>query len=345
MFFTTFFQRINQKINDLAYHRDPSNILRNSIAIRTLLASIVCVSHQLYIVSDYHTILLDTRLAVAAFFFISGFSIAHSLNKRTFDLPGLKKFFKARLKRIYVPYAVLIFLQTIIFTYLFNAEYFHTYNYFLANIVFLNYLYPFPGEIYQYPVNGALWSLKWEVLCYSLSPIIFMLSMKNKWNKPIILGLLLGILLSLFFDYKFSSNPLFLFLIFFIGMRLFFFNSLVLNWITRNRYFVVFSIIGYVVLYYNGNLGGIYLGIIVIYYILNHFNFDKWINMDISYSIYILHFPMAVAARILFKSNPNNELLNLGMLFLVTFLISYLFSLFVEKKLTALIFTSSNSRN
>lgn len=343
MTFTTF-QRINQKINELVYYRDPSNVLRNSIAIRTLLASIVCVSHQLYIFSDYHTIVLDTRLAVAAFFFISGFSIAHSLNKRSFDLIGLRKFFKARLKRVYVPYVVLIILQTIIFSYLFNAEYIHIFRYFLNNILMLNFLYPFPGEVYQYPVNGALWSLKWEVLCYSLSPIMFILSMNNKWNKPIIVGLLIGIIVSLFFDYQHTSKPLFLILIFFIGLRLFFFNSLVLNWITRNRLFVVFALIGYVGFYGNGNLGGIYLGIIVIYYLLNHFNLDKWIKTDISYSIYIVHFPVAVAARTLFDPCPVNKLPCLGLLLLTTFLLSYLFAFLVEKKLTAFVFSSSPSR-
>jgi peptidoglycan/LPS O-acetylase OafA/YrhL len=335
------FQSLNGKINKWANRRDSSNILRNSIAIRTLLASIVCVSHQLYVFSDLHYMVLDTRLAVAAFFFISGFSIAHSLNGRTFDLEGLKKFFKARFKRVYVPYIVLILIQTFIFAYLFDAVLIHALRYFINNIVLLNYRYAFPGEVFQYPVNGSLWSLKWEVLCYILSPLLFKLSLNVKWSKLVFIGLLIAIAVSSFFDYVHTNKPLFLVFIFFVGLRLFFFSSLVLNWINRNRLVVVLALIGYTGLFLNGYLGGIYLGIIVVYYCLNNFELDKWIKTDISYSIYIVHFPMAVVARKIMGPDPVYNPLYIGILMVSTFLFAYIFALLVEKKLTAYLFRSS----
>jgi peptidoglycan/LPS O-acetylase OafA/YrhL len=339
----TLLHHINHFINKLAYQRDESNLLRNSIAIRTLLAIIVCVSHQLYIFSDFHTMLLDTRLAVAAFFFISGFSISHSLSGRVLDLNGLKKFFKARFKRVYVPYIVLIVLQTLVFSLMFGAEIQQALKYFVYNIVLLNYKYPFLGEIFQFPINGSLWSLKWEVMCYILSPLLFVLSLNKRSNKSVFIVMLLVILASSFLDYVHTNKPLFLVFIFFVGMRLYFFHAMALAWITTKPILVAISFIGYALLFICGYLGGIYLGIIVVYYLLNHFELDKWMKNDISYSIYIVHFPMAVAARKWMGPDPIQNPIYLGLLLLITLLFAYVFTPVIEEKFSAYLFSSSKS--
>lgn len=332
---------INLFINKIVYQRDKANLFRNSIALRTLLASIVCLSHQLYIFSNYHTMLLDTRLAVAAFFFISGFSIANSLNRRNFDLNGLKIFFKARFKRVYVPYVVLILLQTIIFSLMYDAEIKHALQYFKFNFLLLNYYYPFPGESFQFPVNGSLWSLKWEVLCYILSPLLFFISLHKKWNKPLFVALMIAIFSSSFLDYVYTNRPLFLIFIFFVGFRLYFFHSLVIEWITKNPVLLGLSLVGYAFMYVGGFFGGIYLGILLVYYLLNNFDLDKWIKNDISYSIYIVHFPIAVLARKWMGIDPVQNPFYFGLLFLTSLLFAYLFAQIVEKKLTGYLFPAA----
>jgi peptidoglycan/LPS O-acetylase OafA/YrhL len=336
----TFIKQGKTFLEHIAFTRDPSNVLKNSITIRTLLASIVCVSHQLYILCDFHSIALDTRLAVAAFFFISGFSIAHSLNRRTFDFTGLRNFYKARFKRVYIPYLVLILLQTLVFSWIFNSQIIEASKYLFFNVLLLNYKYPFPGEVYNYPVNGSLWSLKWEVLCYILAPILYHFSLKKETNKLMFVLIIVGIVLTSFTSYTHANKPLFLIFIFFIGLRIYFFNSIILAWVTKYPHIIVASLVGYILMMLNGWLGGVYLGVAVVYYLLNHFNLDKWIRTDISYSIYIIHFPLAVLTRNLFSFEPITSPIYTIALFGITIGMSFLYAFIVEKKLTQLLFKS-----
>lgn len=96
-------------------------------------------------------------LAVAVFFFISGWVNTHSL------LWGdsAKQFYLKRVKRIYPTYLKALALGlglSLIF-----GAYNHSY---LLNALFLN---PFVGTV---PTNAPLWSLSYEVYLYALLPLM-----------------------------------------------------------------------------------------------------------------------------------------------------------------------------
>jgi peptidoglycan/LPS O-acetylase OafA/YrhL len=153
--------------------------------------------------------------------------------------------------------------------------------------------------------------------------------------------MLIAIFASSFLDYVYTNRPLFLIFIFFVGFRLYFFHSLVIEWITKNPVLIVLSLVGYAIMFFWGFFGGIYLGILLVYYLLNNFDLDKWIKNDISYSIYIVHFPMAVAARKWMGPDPIQNPIYFGSLLLITFLFAYVFTQVIEEKFSSYLFSRS----
>lgn len=121
--------------------------------------------------------LLSSELAVKSFFVVSGFLIFKSFE----DSSGTGSYFGKRLRRIYPAYcsvilgsAVLgVFLSALPWQAYFGLGFF---KYIAANLLFLNFLAPdLPGLFGQNPltaVNGALWTLKIEVMFYLLVPVM-----------------------------------------------------------------------------------------------------------------------------------------------------------------------------
>ncbi|MDJ0979835.1 MAG: acyltransferase [Erythrobacter sp.] len=116
------------------------------------------------------------KLAVCAFFVISGFLIPASLERGT-----LARFAEKRARRIMPALIVAVMLCAFalgpVATTMATGAYlsnFGTFK-FLANMVFLPVGYDLPGVFEGNPVsavNGSLWSLKFEVACYILVPIL-----------------------------------------------------------------------------------------------------------------------------------------------------------------------------
>ena len=124
-------------------------------------------------------------LAVAIFFFSSGLLVTKSLFKNPHFVP----YFKQRIKRIFPP---LIFIAVIcafvlgpIITSLSASEYFsnsQTYKYLLNGICILQHDLPgvFQGNVYGSTVNGALWTMPVEFLCYVACFIGYKIKLLNK---------------------------------------------------------------------------------------------------------------------------------------------------------------------
>jgi len=149
--------------------------------LRLLLALIVCLVHA-YKLSGFEALrsmteFLSSRVAVQAFFVVSGFLIVMSYERSS----SLVSYTSKRIRRIYPAYAVVIMLAALGLVLVSNqsvSEYFSQswLKYMLANLAFLNFLQPtLPGvfEANRVPeVNGALWTLKVEVMFYCFVPLL-----------------------------------------------------------------------------------------------------------------------------------------------------------------------------
>mgnify|MGYP000880104343 CR=1 FL=1 len=148
--------------------------------LRLLFAGTVCLVHvhelsglpQLKWLAD----VLSTAVAVKAFFVVSGFLIFMSYERST----SLASYASKRLRRIYPAYGTVVVLCALglaAASTLPAADYFSLawLRYLLANLAFLNFLQPtLPGVFATNPltaVNGALWTLKVEVMFYLAVPL------------------------------------------------------------------------------------------------------------------------------------------------------------------------------
>lgn len=152
-------------------------------------------------------------LAVCIFFFYGGFLIARSAER----LQSAKRFFQARISRIIPGLAtvtlILAFVVGPIVTSLPLREYFSngaTYRYLLNSCMVLVHDLPgvFEGNVYGQTVNGPLWTLPVEFLCYILCfaacKLGFFREGRMKWSVPLFVAGYLALRVLL------GSNPLLL---------------------------------------------------------------------------------------------------------------------------------------
>lgn len=148
--------------------------------LRFLFAFIVFLVHA-YVLSGAETLsilskLFSSEIAVKCFFVVSGFLIFMSYENSS----DTKSYFLKRVRRIYPAYFFIVVICAVIggvlSAYSWN-EYFSlpVLKYIAANLVFLNFLQPnlpglFENNTLQ-AVNGALWTLKIEVLFYFFVPL------------------------------------------------------------------------------------------------------------------------------------------------------------------------------
>ena len=130
---------------------------------------------------------------VDAFFVISGFLIFMSYERTS----SLRRYAIKRARRIYPAYLCIILLCAFgLFTLsglpvdqYFSADWF---KYLVANLTFLNFLAPslpgvFENNLLQ-AVNGALWTIKIEVMFYCSVPLIVWFAQRFG-RLPVLLGL------------------------------------------------------------------------------------------------------------------------------------------------------------
>ncbi len=149
-----------------------------------------------------------SAIAVCAFFVISGFLIAGSLERRS-----LLEYGKARALRIIPALAAITFVTALvigpIFTTLPLSEYFsspYTHNYF-ANAIPYKTAFILPGVFQNLPaagaVNGSLWTIPIEAFCYVfLAAIFFVGSRSFKLVVPTLL------LLVIYYAYDYFIAPI-----------------------------------------------------------------------------------------------------------------------------------------
>ena len=177
-----------------------------------------CVRYYLClcILMNHYNVLSESTLpslprifgGVGSFFAISGFLMFSSYEKHN----NLKGYFVRRAKRIFPPYVFIVLLAAVGLSavstlspgdYFTNAD---LYKYLVSNLCFLNFLQPdLPGVFesnYIQAINGSLWTMKGEVICYILVPVVFYLLKKNPQYRSFFLSF---IMLACFGTYMFFT--------------------------------------------------------------------------------------------------------------------------------------------
>ena len=191
-----------------------SNDQNNFDNVRFGLALIVFFSHALGLpgsneLSPYQQF-FNAEFAVKSFFSISGYLVYRSY----LNSSDLVSFFEKRIRRVYPAYVLTIlfcFVIGIFFSKLNWKEFVvadPSIRYLLSNLFFLNFLQPtLPGLFEGNPmqaVDGSLWTIKVEVMLYLMVPCI-VLAFKKYQPLVSYLGILLAGVIWVFYFSKVSN--------------------------------------------------------------------------------------------------------------------------------------------
>ena len=319
--------------------------------LRLIFAGIVVLFHTsaltglpaLAVLGEY----CNPHFAVRGFFVISGLLIYRSYERSS----SVRSYLEKRARRIYPAYFTIVAVAAVVLPFLSPDFPFRTYGvafwkYLGANLVFLNFLAPnLPGVFSANPeraVNGALWTLKIEVVFYLCVPVIFALC--RRFGARTTIGAIFG--LSCLWKYIFwrlsvldparsiwykldvqipSQMAYFcagiLLLIYMAKVRdhalfvsVIAAGAFVLDHLWRTEALDVVFIAGFVLVCGFGR----YLG-----------NFAKY--GDFSYGVYIVHWPI-LQCMILFKLTSLNPYMFLSLDLVFVFVASFLMWHLVEKR-------------
>jgi peptidoglycan/LPS O-acetylase OafA/YrhL len=152
--------------------------------LRFVLASMVFLVHA-HVLSgekslEFLSRYVSSDFAVKGFFVVSGFLIFRSY----YASRSLADYFDKRIRRIYPAYACVILVSAVLGGFISQSpltDYVSPalFKYVAANLVFLNFLAPnlpgvFSSNAFE-AINGALWTLKIEVAFYVAVPVIVLL--------------------------------------------------------------------------------------------------------------------------------------------------------------------------
>ncbi len=160
---------------------------------------------------------LSSHFAVKCFFFISGFLVLMSCEKS----PSLRSYAEKRIRRIAPAYLFIVVGAALLLAPLSELplrEYFASdqlRRYLVSNLLLMNFLQPtlpglFASNALQ-EVNGSLWTIKIEVAFYALVPVILWLSRRagRSFTFQALLAASLAWRVGLFAFAERTGNPLF----------------------------------------------------------------------------------------------------------------------------------------
>jgi peptidoglycan/LPS O-acetylase OafA/YrhL len=314
---------------------------------RGILALLVLFSHSIQLLCPnkmikYWMITIGpiAHISVLLFFFISGFVIFSSIEKRFKTEKKIIQIFyeymSARFIRIYPPLLGIIFIIILFKSYI-TINYSTLPEEFMFSIEdLMSYLIMIKVSLGK--INAPLWTLILEWWLYILGFLIYCLFILNNSQK-IICGLLL-IFITTFVTLEINDHFLVYFLIWTLGAIFYFTKAIRFN---KTLFFISLCFFIYTFIYENILFNGVdisnkpYLQILVIFsfigilFVFNKNNFFSFIS-NFSYSIYIIHYPFFIFIKLSwFKSGVNNwyELIFIDILVI---LISFIFSRIFENK-------------
>lgn len=304
----------NLSYDELRFHSVSRE--NNMNVIRYYLSFCVLLAHLSVLTNINYPWIQRGTVDVGCFFAISGFLMFPSFQKR----PTLKHYISRRARRILPPYVLIIALCAFSFIFISNltcSEYFANpvfWKYLLANLSFMNFLNPdLPGvftgdEFITSAVNGSLWTMKGEWVCYLSVPLVYyIISRISKKAGGILLAAIAitAIAARAFFlnlALKYDSQLYDIIARQFGTLLVFFYIGAFINY-----YFDIFKKYHWIVIifdiiilllsdfipFYNSLLQPIVAGSMVLWFSM----IGKWGSFlcrhdSISYDIYLFHFPI-----------------------------------------------------
>lgn len=306
--------------------------------IRLLCCLIVIYEHCCVLTNNSKLCINFRGEAVNVFFILSGFWVTISLLKVT----SLKEYLRKRFFKIFPQYWFVVFFFSIFLcffskltvkNYFFSIDY---WKYLFANLSTLNFLKPrlpgvFIGLGANGAVNGALWTIKVEIGFYLLLPILIKIVMKKQMKGRIIIlsiaylcSIFVPIVITLFRLPSSLNNQLPTYFCYFVcGICFVLFYDELIN---KLKYLILPSTIIFIVgfKFKVTYLEPIVLSVIIFYFALEFPNISGWINIDYSYLMYLIHFP------IIQIMNTLNFVLNFYLKFIIVLILTVLLSILID---------------
>lgn len=336
-------------------HKNNFDLIRFGLAFTVIISHLYDLSlhPDLKFVKSF----FNSHIAVTGFFILSGFLVARSFDNTN----DIKKYFLKRANRLLPGYIFTVCISALLlmfFSKLSFNQYFASkqlYMYLASNLSFMNFLQPcLPGvftENQLCAVNGALWTIKVEVGFYLIVPVIIYLLRKVKHKVILLLAIyILSITYYIGLSYyaaQTNSNivsilahqlPAFM-SYFACGIFMHYYLADFMIW--KNRAMLIAMPV-LIIEYLCGIevLTPMALTVVLFYiaYSLPQFNgFGK--HGDISYGIYIYHFPLIqLAVSIGLFKTYNPYLVSIVIIAVVLILATISWHLlekgFVQKKFT-----------
>src|SRR5919202_6902091 len=168
--------------------------------LRFLFAATVCIFHAYALSGEnlpgWMAAVLSPKVAVEGLFVVSGFLVIMSYERSSSTLSYINK----RVRRVYPAYFVVVMLCALSLWTVSSHNLEHYFSlgwlkYVVANLAFLNFLQPTLPGVFEgnrfHAVDGALWTLKVEVMFYAAVPIIVYL-VRRYGRLPILISLYLS---------------------------------------------------------------------------------------------------------------------------------------------------------
>lgn len=315
----------------------------NNFNILRVLFSVIVLLYHIGVLSNIKWLLFfPGTLSVHCFFVISGYLITKSF----FENKNIKVYFYSRILRIYPLYIIVIlasfFIGSVITTLTYD-DYINSgaIKYVISNLLLLNFLEPnLPGVFIDNgnggAVNGSLWTIKVEVMFYLIVPVIYSFFIKESHRKigTIIIGvssIIFCYYLSYLIDeYNLNSslnNQLPSFLSYFMVGAYFNFIKKDNKHILLLLPFVIYGLIYIDWIWMKPILTGFLVYILA--FLMPKINVSEKLG-DISYGIYIWHFP--VIQLYIYYGLYSKPILGVSLTLLTVLMLSYISWHLIEKK-------------
>ena len=280
--------------------------------IRLMLAVYVFFVHFTVLTNcDNSALFIQGVDCVRGFFVISGFLIYASFCRAS----SLKTYFSNRCRRILPSYLFIVIIFSLALFFVSSCsfnEYFSTewLRYLMYNLSFSNFAQPTLPGVFTHntidAVNGSLWTIKIELMCYIALPLIVYICKKIRLNPLLLLSIL--VLLSISYSlicnhlYNQSGNDAYLIYARQIGGQLAYFVMGMIMYeslqfvIKYRHYLLVFGLVAMTIAYSFPDASYIIKPLAIACIVIPAAFIGRWGywlgKTDISYDFYLMHFPI-----------------------------------------------------
>lgn len=322
-----------------------ANIIRYIAAILVIFSHAFAIAQNKidYLATYTNNIVNIGAFSVSILFCLSGFYIMKSIDEK-----GTKNFVKKRILRLIPSLFVVVILSILILGLFFSKvsvfKYFtsfETYKY-LLNILFIpihNLPGVFENNIYNSTVNGALWTMMVQFLCYIYIYLYFRILYYRKKeivmdNKITFHYLIVSFILGLFGLFVFKKLGLTILIAMIRPFLCFVIGGVLYHIDLKNLYFtsaILLSVISLLINnYISLNIWLIVFMSYIVIWLLKNIKLstnNKAINyiFSCSYELYLVGFPIQQAI-----SNMNGGSMNIYYNFVLSLFVAIIFSLIVK---------------